>query len=108
MSALLAILAWSLQAAQQTPLGSCDLARSVSLRESARQAVQERQYNRAADLRSLPHAECGPAGPVHGELPKWPECGGLAVLILLPGCATSSSYSATYPGLRGLRNAQYG
>jgi hypothetical protein len=30
---------------------------------------------------------------VHGELPKWPECGGLEVLILLPGCATSSSYS---------------
>jgi hypothetical protein len=29
---------------------------------------------------------------VHGELAKWPECGGLAVLIPLPGCATSSSY----------------
>jgi hypothetical protein len=30
---------------------------------------------------------------VHGELPNWPECGDFEVLILLPGCATSSSYS---------------
>jgi integrase len=32
---------------------------------------------------------------VHCELLNWPECGGLEVLIALPGCATASSYSFT-------------
>ena len=48
VTALLAILAWSLQGGQQAPAGSCDLAQSDSLRDSARRAVTKGQYDQAA------------------------------------------------------------
>jgi tetratricopeptide (TPR) repeat protein len=68
ITALLAILGWSLQAAQQTPGGSCDRAHSGSLRGSARQAVQNRQYDQAADQFQQAYEACPTQSAVLLEL----------------------------------------
>jgi tetratricopeptide (TPR) repeat protein len=65
---LLAFLAWSPQAAEQTLGGACDLAQSNWLRENARQAVQKRQYDQAARQFRQAYEACPTQSAVQLEL----------------------------------------
>jgi hypothetical protein len=71
-------------------LSSLDTGSVIDLHtRSRRYRIEYLQGNR---VRISGHPQWCPT-PVHGELPNWPEYGVFEALILLPGCATCSSYS---------------